>query len=107
MRSTPVELEPVIRPARCHDTQHNGVQHNNEKCDTQPHDVQLLCRVSFMLSVAIKSFKLSVIMLIAIMLNVIMLSVILLNVVGPTIAYRSAGRRVCFSGESTKCLSTK
>ncbi len=52
---------------------------NTESYNAECH----LCWVSFMLSVANKPIKLSVIMLSVIMLNVIMMSVVMLSVVAP------------------------
>jgi hypothetical protein len=43
----------------------------------------ILCRVSYVLSVAFKPCTLSVIMLSVVMLSVIMLSVVMLSVVAP------------------------
>jgi hypothetical protein len=47
--------------------------------DTHDNDIQCLCRVSILLSVAIQYMMLSVVMLNAIMLNVIMRNIVMLN----------------------------
>ncbi len=67
----------------CHDTQHNDIRHNDIQHDfqlmlvyTQHNETQCLCRVSFMLSIAVKSIMLNVVMLNVVMLNVVMLNVV-------------------------------
>ncbi len=72
----------------CHDTRHkdarhNDVRHNDIQQDfqlmlvyTYHNETQCLCRVSLMLSIAVKSIMLNVVMLNVIMLNVVMLNVV-------------------------------
>jgi hypothetical protein len=61
------------------DIQHNNIQHDKKKCDTQHNDRVGLFLLSSMLSIAHKPFLLSAVMLNVFQLSVVMLTIVMLS----------------------------